>query len=278
MGLLTGVSKQGIDPMLSQLTPAQQRMEFGRQSAQGLQRAVRGMLGGGAPIQEQIQAALLEKQIQKQQELANLNITDIDSLRKLQRQKQAENDIAGVLQIQRQIEAVQKQEIERKNQERTVTTLRRIAQAQGKDDLVKLLDEGADPQIVRELLDLKGAPTPASALSEAEEDSYYSILEQAIEQQQIRKQDIPKLISKSGQRGLKKKSDLTLVFQRAKDLSKKQNISIEDALLIVSGIKRITDVRTSDLSPEATAYDTQDRFRGMTVRPEGSLKSKDGKK
>ena len=64
MGLLTGVSKQGIDPMLSQLTPAQQRMEFGRQSAQGLQRAVGGMFGGGAPIQEQLQAGLIKKQFE----------------------------------------------------------------------------------------------------------------------------------------------------------------------------------------------------------------------
>ena len=64
MGLLTGVSKQGIDPMLSQLTPAQQRMEFGRQSAQGLQRAVGGLFGGGAPIQEQIQAGLIKKQFE----------------------------------------------------------------------------------------------------------------------------------------------------------------------------------------------------------------------
>ena len=62
MGLLTGVSKQGIDPMLSQLTPSQQRMEFGRQSAQGIQRAVSGMFGGGASIQEQIQAGLIKKQ------------------------------------------------------------------------------------------------------------------------------------------------------------------------------------------------------------------------
>jgi|TARA_R100000482_G_scaffold42628_3_gene14842 hypothetical protein len=63
LGLLTGVSKQGIDPMLSSLTPAQQRMEFGRQSAQGMQQAVRGLMGGSAPIQEQIQAKALEKQL-----------------------------------------------------------------------------------------------------------------------------------------------------------------------------------------------------------------------
>lgn len=84
MGLLTGISKQGISPLskqgvnprLSQLTPAQQRMEFGRQSAEGLQRAVGGMFGSGAPIQEQLQAKLTEsilgfenKTLQEQQGL-----------------------------------------------------------------------------------------------------------------------------------------------------------------------------------------------------------------
>ena len=76
MGLLTGVSKQGIDPMLSQLTPAQQRMEFGRQRAQGLQRAVGGMFGGGAPIQEQIQAGLIKKELDKREAIKGLNFTD----------------------------------------------------------------------------------------------------------------------------------------------------------------------------------------------------------
>lgn len=76
MGLLTGVSKQGIDPMLSQLTPAQQRMEFGRQSAQGLQRAVGGMFGGGAPIQEQLQAGLIKKELDKREAIKGLNFTD----------------------------------------------------------------------------------------------------------------------------------------------------------------------------------------------------------
>ncbi len=60
MGLLTGVSKQGVNPMLSQLTPAQQRMEFGRQAVQGMQR---GLLGGKGTVQEQLQAGAINKQI-----------------------------------------------------------------------------------------------------------------------------------------------------------------------------------------------------------------------
>ena len=60
MGLLTGVSSQGLDPMTT-LTPAQQRMEFGARRAKGLTGAVRGMLGGGASIQEQLVTAAGQK-------------------------------------------------------------------------------------------------------------------------------------------------------------------------------------------------------------------------
>ena len=63
MGLLTGVSSQGIDPM-AQLSPAQQRMQFGARRARGLSGAVRGLLGGEAPIREQIAVRMVEKQLQ----------------------------------------------------------------------------------------------------------------------------------------------------------------------------------------------------------------------
>ena len=77
MGLLTGVSKQGIDPMTT-LTPAQQRMEFGARRAKGLGGAVRGLLGGGPTAQEQIQAKMSEgilnfenKPLEEQKRLIN---------------------------------------------------------------------------------------------------------------------------------------------------------------------------------------------------------------
>jgi len=60
MGLLTGVSSQGLDPMTT-LTPAQQRMEFGARRAKGLTGAVRGMLGGAPSIQEQLVTAAGQK-------------------------------------------------------------------------------------------------------------------------------------------------------------------------------------------------------------------------
>ncbi len=70
MGLLTGVSKQGIDPMTT-LTPAQQRMEFGARRAKGLGGAVRGLLGGGPTAQEQIIQAAGRKQEEEKQMIQN---------------------------------------------------------------------------------------------------------------------------------------------------------------------------------------------------------------
>lgn len=60
-GLLTGISSQGIDP-LATLTPEQQRMQMGAQAAQRMGGGLRGMLGGGPTIQEQLAKAIGEKQ------------------------------------------------------------------------------------------------------------------------------------------------------------------------------------------------------------------------
>ena len=77
MGLLTGVSKQGIDPMTT-LTPAQQRMEFGARRAKGLGGAVRGLLGGGPTAQEQIIQAAGRKQREDEQK----RLTQLENLAK----------------------------------------------------------------------------------------------------------------------------------------------------------------------------------------------------
>lgn len=63
MGLLTGVSKRGVDPMTAG-SFRERQLQYGAERARGLQQAVRGMLGGGAPIQEQIQAGLIKKEFE----------------------------------------------------------------------------------------------------------------------------------------------------------------------------------------------------------------------
>lgn len=59
-GLLTGISSQGIDPM-TQLTPDQQRMQMGAQAAQRMGGGLRGMLGLGPTVQQQLVQAQGQK-------------------------------------------------------------------------------------------------------------------------------------------------------------------------------------------------------------------------
>jgi hypothetical protein len=60
-GLLTGISSQGIDP-LAQLTPEQQRLQMGAQAAQRMGGGLRGLMGGGATVQQQLATAVAQKQ------------------------------------------------------------------------------------------------------------------------------------------------------------------------------------------------------------------------
>ena len=87
-GLLTGVPSGGIDPMAVGGTPAQQRLAFGAQRAQGLQRAARGLMGQDTRTpSEQLQMAM-----------AQLDMSNPDDLRKIAQIQQATGDLAGAAQ------------------------------------------------------------------------------------------------------------------------------------------------------------------------------------
>ena len=60
-GLLTGISSQGIDP-LATLTPDQQRIQMGAQAGQRLGGGLRGLMGGGPTVQQQLATAVAQKQ------------------------------------------------------------------------------------------------------------------------------------------------------------------------------------------------------------------------
>ena len=64
MGLLTGATQPQIDPRVK-LTPAQQRMQFAKDRARGMEQGFRGMLGLGESPQAQIQSALAKKALQQ---------------------------------------------------------------------------------------------------------------------------------------------------------------------------------------------------------------------
>ena len=74
-GLLTGISSQGIDP-LATLTPEQQRMQMGAQAAQRMGGGLRGLMGGGATPQQQIQQKI-------SQDVQGFDTKTIDEQKKL---------------------------------------------------------------------------------------------------------------------------------------------------------------------------------------------------
>ncbi len=70
MGLLTGVSRQGINPMSPSASSVglsggfrERMLQRGAQRAERLGGAVRGMLDGGPTAQEQIATRLVEKKL-----------------------------------------------------------------------------------------------------------------------------------------------------------------------------------------------------------------------
>jgi len=93
-GLLTGVPSGGIDPMMGG-NIAQQRLAFGAQQAQGLQRAARGLTGRSTPA-EQLQMAM-----------AQLDMSNPDDLRKIAQIQQATGDLAGAAQTAARIKQMQ---------------------------------------------------------------------------------------------------------------------------------------------------------------------------
>jgi len=125
-GLLTGVPSGGIDPMMGG-NIAQQRLAFGAQQAQGLQRAARGLMGQsrGTPA-EQLQMAM-----------AQLDLSDPADLRKLAGIQQATGDLAGAAKTATALKELEQDQAIR-------LTLIKRAKTLGNDDMVEFLSNGGD--------------------------------------------------------------------------------------------------------------------------------------
>jgi len=125
-GLLTGVPSGGIDPMMGG-NIAQQRLAFGAQQAQGLQRAARGLMGQsrGTPA-EQLQMAM-----------AQLDLSDPADLRKLAGIQQATGDLAGAAKTATALKELEQDQAIR-------LTLIKRAKTMGNDDMVEFLSNGGD--------------------------------------------------------------------------------------------------------------------------------------
>ena len=100
-GLLTGMPSKRPDPMGMGGNSEQQRLAFGAERAQGMQRAARGLMGQGPTPAEQLQMAM-----------AKLDLSKPDDLRKLAQIQQATGDLAGAAQTASRIQAMKQAEIE----------------------------------------------------------------------------------------------------------------------------------------------------------------------
>jgi len=268
MGLLTGGLSQATNPMTAG-TYRERMLARGAKRAEQLGGAVRGMLGGGAPIQEQIQTALLNKQLKEQQVLANTDIGDVESLRDAVKVLQSQGKRTEALAYIRRIEQLEKQESLKQ-------TLLRLAKAQGNQEIVGMIEDGADLDIVyRMLTQSSGKPPAPAVLSETEKENYYTILEQLVdkvleESLEGKTRFLPQLITDekligSG-RKLKSMKDLTSFFFRVEEARRNNpNIPLESIMLQLSGLggATIDTPQQSTASPESNAYDERDKFRGI---------------
>ena len=125
-GLLTGVPSGGIDPMMGG-NIAQQRLAFGAQQAQGLQRAARGLMGQsrGTPA-EQLQMAM-----------AQLDLSNPADLRKLAGIQQATGRFAEAAKTATALKELEQDQAIR-------LTLIKRAKTMGNDDMVEFLSNGGD--------------------------------------------------------------------------------------------------------------------------------------
>ena len=125
--LLTGMPSNRPDPMAMGGNAAQQRLAFGAQRAQGLQRGVRGMMGKDPrTTSEKLQMAM-----------AQLDRSNPDDLRKIAQLQQATGDLVGAAKT-----AASLQQLEQ-DQKIRLTLIKR-AKTLGNNDMVEFLSNGGD--------------------------------------------------------------------------------------------------------------------------------------
>jgi len=248
-GLLTGVPSGGIDPMMGG-NIAQQRLAFGAQQAQGLQRAARGLMGQsrGTPA-EQLQMAM-----------AQLDLSNPADLRKLAGIQQATGRFAEAAKTAAAIQQLQQEE----QKQNTRQALLRIARAQGNDEMVEFIESGGDLNTASSVLfraeKAPEKPTAQATLSSEEFKNYNAILESILPT--IAEENWPESISVEGTfrgRNVKKKNQLRPVFIKAEELRRlNPNMSLENALRQASNLPLIAnDSASSVVSTEvATGTDT----------------------
>ena len=142
-GLLTGMPSSRPDPMAMGGNAAQQRLAFGAERAQGMQRGVRGLMGQDTRTPaEQLQMAM-----------SQLDMSNPDDLRKIAQIQQATGDIAGAAQTAARIKQMQQ---EKASINQTLTTrqslISRLSQDKKYENVIPLIASGVFDNNFSELL------------------------------------------------------------------------------------------------------------------------------
>jgi len=191
-GLLTGMPSSRPDPMAMGGNSAQQRLAFGAERAQGLQRGVRGLMGQDPrTTSEKLQMAM-----------ASLDLSKPEDLRKLAGIQQATGDLAGAAKTAAALQQVEQDQAVR-------LTLIKRAKTLGNDDMVEFLSNGGEIGAATTILfrQPKDVKKPSDAgLTDNEIILYDSILGK-IDPKESDKIPFNQLSS----------SDKTILFQRAEE-------------------------------------------------------------
>jgi hypothetical protein len=131
-GLLTGVPSGGPDPMAMGGNAAQQRLAFGAQRAQGMQRGLMGAMGKDASTPAE----------KLQMVMAQLDMSNPDDLRKIAQIQQSTGDLAGAAQTAARIKQMQEQASKTQATGLRASVMAQALEAAGHSDLAKQVKLG----------------------------------------------------------------------------------------------------------------------------------------
>jgi hypothetical protein len=275
-GLLTGMPSSRPDPMGAGINSEQQRLAFGAQRAEGLQRGMRGLMGGDTMTPaEQLQMAM-----------AQLDLSKPEDLRKLASVQQATGDLAGAAQTAARIQAMATAKTQEDRAERGLVVreeqlaMQKTAAGEAKDREDALLaQQGVSRALFAKqardngnenlaLLIEKGAITLEKASSllfgtsnavikapnADEEKAFDRIL--GSEKFQNKIEDLEEREFTNWFWFVKDISDETkqAIYFKAKELMARQRLSAEEALE-----KAVTSVKLLDQIPEGSDTDKKER-------------------
>ncbi len=108
-GLLTGIPSGGIDPTVG-MTGRQMLTQSALAGQQRMASGLRGLMGGGPTVQEQLATAIGSKQRNLQERLQNLDLNTTEGLQGLAKIQQEQGDVTGAVETLQSITKLKEKE------------------------------------------------------------------------------------------------------------------------------------------------------------------------